>query len=242
MVVPAFNEAARIGRTLELLSAAAEALGIAEVVVVDDGSTDDTAAIVEAAAAGTRLPTIRLERHERNRGKGAALRSGAQVASGDYVAFLDADLSVPPETLAVALPLLRAGAGLVIGSRLTAGGGDMRESQPAHRRMLGKLFSQTRRRLVGLRFDDTQCPFKVMRSDVAARMLPLCRVDGWSFDVELLVVAMRLGVDVVEIPVEWRHVDGSTVSSSPATALRSLRELLAIRRRHGRAARTPSRE
>lgn len=232
VVVPAFNEERRIERALEVLAGAAAGLGIIEIIVVDDGSADGTAAVVErVASASTALP-IRLLRHAQNRGKGAALRTGILEAGGDYVGFLDADLSVAPSTFTDALAELDAGFDIVVGNREAAPSGSRREGQPFLRRALGHMFVATQQRIVGLPFSDTQCPFKVLSRAAAHAIVPECSVDGWAFDVEMLVVAQRQGWLVRELPVRWTHVDGSTLRSSPSTAWRTMRELLAIRRGH----------
>ncbi|MCC6237641.1 MAG: glycosyltransferase family 2 protein [Dehalococcoidia bacterium] len=232
VVLPAFNEERRIERALQALAGAAPELGITEVIVVDDGSADATAEVVARVAAHLDAPAIRLLRHPHNRGKGAALRTGLLEAAGDHVGFIDADLSVSPETFADAAREFAEGYDLVVGSREAPTDGARREGQPLLRRALGHMFVATQQRIVGLPFSDTQCPFKVLTREAAQAIVPECSVDGWAFDVEMLVVAQRQGWRVRELPVRWTHVEGSTLRSSPSTAWRTMRELLAIRREH----------
>ncbi len=227
VVLPAKDEERRIGPTLERLVATAPATGIAEVIVVDDGSTDGTAAVVHDYARRCPSPAIRLVQHERNRGKSASLRTGMQAASGDLIALFDADLSVGPEHLADAVALIDGGADVVTGKRR------QRETQPVVRQAGSRLFGLMQRALVGLPFLDTQCPFKVLRREVAEQVIPHLFVDRWNFDVEFLVVAQNLGFTVRELLVEWVHVEGSTIRLTPGYFLEQPRVLWQIRRRHG---------
>ena len=232
VVIPAFNEAPRIRATLDRLRSAASDLGIAEVIVVDDGSADGTAAAVQEAAAvvGTEAAPVVLVAHEQNRGKGAALRTGARAASGDVIAFLDADSAVPPEALRRGRELIAEGADMVIGTRVTPGGEDMRALQPPLRRLLGRAFVRAQGAIVGVPYADTQCPFKLLRREAAVRILDVCTVDRWAFDVELIALALHHQLRIVEMPVTWAHVDGSTLRVTPRTAFGVMRDLFAIRR------------
>ncbi len=232
VVIPAFNEERRIEHALGALARSALDLNIGEVVVVDDGSADRTAEVVTRVARSNDAPPIRLIQHAQNRGKGAALRTGLLEASGDLVGFIDADLSVAPATFAHASREFGEGYDIVIGNREAATDGARREGQPLLRRALGHMFVATQQRIVGLPFSDTQCPFKVLTREAAQAIVPECSVDGWAFDVEMLVVAQRQGWRIRELPVQWTHVEGSTLRSSPSTAWRTMRELLAIRREH----------
>lgn len=227
VVLPAKDEAHRIGTALDRLVRAAPAASITEVVVVDDGSTDDTAAIVRRYAAEHPTQLVWLVQHEVNRGKSAALRTGMRHAQGELIALFDADLSVGPEHLHDAVALIEAGADVVTGKRRA------RSTQPAIRRAGSRLFAFLQRTLVGLPFADTQCPFKVMRREVAEAVVPHLFVDRWNFDVEFLVVARRLGFDVRELLVEWVHVDGSSIRLTPGYFIEQPRVLLQIRLRHG---------
>ena len=226
VVLPAKDEEHRIAATLERLVAAAPATGITEIIVVDDGSTDRTAAIVREFVQHP-TPLVRLVQHERNRGKSASLRTGMQAAQGDLIALFDADLSVGPEHLADAVALIEGGADVVTGKRR------QRETQPFVRQAGSRLFGLMQRTLVGLPFLDTQCPFKVLRREVVEQVIPHLFVDRWNFDVEFLVVAQKLGFVIRELLVEWVHVDGSTIRLTPGYFIEQPRVLWQIRRRHG---------
>ncbi|MCK9487650.1 MAG: glycosyltransferase [Dehalococcoidia bacterium] len=226
VVIPAKDEEQRIGHALDRLVAASPGLGITEIIVVDDGSKDRTGAIVREAAQHP-APDVRLLRHEVNRGKSASLRTGMLAATGDLVALFDADLSVAPEHLSDALALIGAGADLVIGRR------GEREGQSLVRRLGSRLFGVLQRSIVRLPFVDTQCPFKVVRREALGAVLPHLFVERWNFDVEFLVVAIRQGLDVRELPVEWKHVDGSTIRLTPGYFVEQPRALWQIRRAHG---------
>lgn len=232
VVVPAYNEAARIGPTLERLRRN-PSLGILEILVVDDGSSDGTPGRVEAYVT-SEAPSIRLIRLPENRGKGAAVRTGIAEAVGDYVIFLDADLSATPDAIPQAVAAIEAGADIAIGTRVSPDGSDARRSQPFRRQLSGRIFALLQRVIVGLPYADTQCPFKLFTRDAAAALFPLVETSGWSFDVELLARARRLGLVVAEFPVEWQHVGGSHIRVGPLTALRVIAELLSIRRHVGR--------
>jgi dolichyl-phosphate beta-glucosyltransferase len=236
VVVPAWNEELRIGATLECLIADGRDLRIEEVIVVDDGSSDGTVALVRSLADhqhGT--PRVRLIEHERNQGKGAALRTGLSAATTPLVGFIDADLSVGPASFAEAARVIAAGADVVVGYRVSSTGLPDGAGQPMLRGMLSKLFKRVQRRIIGLPISDTQCPFKLFTREAAAKALPRCDSDGWGFDVEVLLVAHRAHLRIEEISVPWQFIGGSTVRANPLTVWRTMRELIAIRRKHGSA-------
>jgi glycosyltransferase involved in cell wall biosynthesis len=204
IVVPARNEAERLESTLRALWVACEACN-AEVVVVDDGSTDATADIAEAALKG-RGHVLRLGRH---RGKGAAVRAGVLSAHADEaVFFMDADLATNLE----ALPRFAAAleqADVVVSSRAL----DEAVVRDArwYRAVMGRTFNALVRHTAGLRVSDTQCGFKAFRPSTARRLFSLARSNGFAFDVEVLLLAQRLNLKVIELPVTWTAVSGSSV-------------------------------
>ncbi len=178
--------------------------------------------------------SFRLLQHERNRGKGAAVRTGALAAAGDDLFYLDADLATPPEEIPKLLDALRDGCDLAIGVRIQPGGYDMRESEPPWRRYGGKVFTTVRRRLLLRDVHDTQCGFKAFTKEAAQKLFPRQQLDGWAFDAELLFLADRLGFRICQIPVEWRHVEGSRFRITVLSALHELRDLARIRWMHRR--------
>lgn len=228
IVIPAFDEEQRIAPTLEaILAHVRRASFRVEILVVDDGSTDRTFALSGEILSG--VPGARVLTNGTNRGKGYSIRHGVAEARGTLVLVSDADLSTPIEEMDALLRHLGTiGHGIVIGSRA------LRDSrvevhQTAGREMMGKTFNRCVRILTGLPFHDTQCGFKLMtRADV----LPIfgkARVDGFSWDVELLYVAVRRGIPIKEVPVRWRNAPGSKVGilSDP---WRMLRDVIRIRR------------
>jgi glycosyltransferase involved in cell wall biosynthesis len=233
VVIPAYNEQDRITSTLDLLIADAAPFRILEIIVVDDGSSDRTATLVEAKANASQLP-IHLIQLPNNRGKGAALRAGVTAAIGDYVVFLDADLSATHSAIPHALEAIKAGADVVIGARISAEGMDFRRTQPRIRQISGHIFVLAQRLIVGLPYADTQCPFKLFTNQAAQLVYPEVHTNGWSFDVELLARARKHDLRIIELPVLWGHVGGSQLHVGPATALAVIRDLIAIRTRVGR--------
>jgi dolichyl-phosphate beta-glucosyltransferase len=234
IVVPAYNEEKRLGPSLRRLIeyAAAQPFAV-EIVVVDDGGADGTAAAAEEALR--ELPpsvTARILKHETNRGKGAAVRTGALAAAGDYVLTCDADLASPPKEYGKLLAALDAGADVAAGSRVQPDGSDMRASQPLFRRMGGRLFAAVRRRLLLSDVQDTQCGFKAFRRAAAQALFPRQRLDGWAFDAELLFLASKLGFSVAQVPIEWQHMEDSRFHLGLFAAFRELRDLASIRWRH----------
>jgi dolichyl-phosphate beta-glucosyltransferase len=234
LVVPAYNEERRLLPSLrridEYLSSRPYA---SELVVVDDGSTDRTPELVRGftSSASDRVQ-VRLLDHERNRGKGAAVRTGCLAATGKYVVFTDMDLAVPVEELGRVLERLEAGVDVAVGTRLHPGGQDMRSSQPPLRRLAGRLFVVVRRLVALPEFHDTQCPLKGFRRQAAQRLFAAQRLSGWAFDVELLYLAKRWGLQIEEVPVRWDHVAGSRLGLRPRVGAEVLWDLMRLRFLH----------
>jgi dolichyl-phosphate beta-glucosyltransferase len=234
-VVPAFNEQDRLPSSLERLIGFLSAQAFdSEIVVSDDGSGDRTAQIVrDRIASGTpERVKLRLVRHQPNRGKGAAIREGMLAAQGDHAFFLDADLATPPEESLKLLASLDGGADIAIGDRIQPDGSDMRASQPLRRRTVGKLFTLMRKALGVLPdIDDTQCPMKGFRGDVAQAVFAEQTLTGWTFDAEVLCIARSLGYRIEQVPVSWAHVEGSRLRVGPGQAWRVARDLWRLRGR-----------
>lgn len=209
ILIPAYNEAARLPRTLERTVAfLADQPWDARIVVIDNGSADDTAGVVRAVAERTGgvvpIDVIGCSRP----GKGAAVRRGLATSSARYVGFFDADLSTPVETLTAAMFHLQSGAGAVIASR-HAPGARFAEPQPLGRRLGGAAFRALSRTIVpGVH--DSQCGFKFFERSVALRAIEDCHVSGFAFDIELLRRVHQGGDTIVEVPVTWTDEAGST--------------------------------
>lgn len=227
VVVPVWNEEQRIGRTLEAVTAHAATTGLRVLVtVVDNGSVDRTAEVVDRVDAATPdRVSVRLLGCSRQ-GKGAAVRRGILASRARWVGFCDADLATPPEALDDVLVRLRAGDDVVIGSRRCAGA-RVEVGQPLARR-LGSLGFRALTRSI-TRVADSQCGFKFFTADAAREIFSRSSVDGFTFDVELLGLARRLGHAVTEVPVDWSDQAGSSLSLS-ADGPRILTEMVRVRR------------
>ncbi len=229
IIIPAYNEADRLGAGLaEILRYLHAHTPDYELIIVDDGSTDDTAAMVARAITGE--PRARLIRYPENRGKGHAVRTGVLASRGDPVLFMDADLSTPLEEIPRLVRLL-AEADVVIGSRGLPQA-EIRQRPPVFRRLASAVFDQIKYTLVGLRrFRDTQCGFKGYRGPVARQLFALARVDRFMFDVEVLYLAEQAGLRIVEMPVAWADMPGSKVRFWEGV-VNMFRDLWRIRRLH----------
>ena len=210
IVIPAFNESARIQHTLDRVMNCVEAQGWdAEVLVVDDGSKDDTAEIV------TRwmkiYPRLHLIQNPGNRGKGYSVRNGLLQAAGDVVMFTDADLSAPMEEAELLLQAIDRGADVAIGSRWMD---RTRQTihQPLYRQFFGRCFNWITRTVMGLPFKDTQCGFNAFKRPAAQIIFRLQRIERWGFDPEILFIARKLMYAVCEVPVTWGHDERSRIS------------------------------
>jgi dolichyl-phosphate beta-glucosyltransferase len=226
IVIPAYNEGARLGATLEKVLAYVRQQGWdAEVIVVNDGSRDNTAEIVRAFAKNN--PLLRLVENPGNRGKGYSVRNGILNSRGDVVVFSDADLSSPIEEMPKLLQALAAGADIAIGSRwLRAELQTQRQS--VHRQLFGRIFNGLNRVVLGLKFKDTQCGFKAFTRRAAQTILPLQRIERWGFDPEILFLARKFGFRVDEVPVRWGHSGGTRINPLMDGA-RMFQEMLRIR-------------
>src|ERR1035437_6279307 len=206
-VSPAYNESVRIRPTLHaLLRHVQDENWYAEILVVNDGSSDDTAQVVREY--GKQHPQILLVENPGNRGKGYSVRNGMLHARGDVCLFTDADLSSPMTEAPKLFAAIAQGADIAIGSRWLRTELQT-ERQPLYRQAFGRIFNLVLRVILGLRYADTQCGFKAFRRDPAQRIFSLQKIERWGFDPEILFLAGRAGLRVEEVPVLWAHSEGT---------------------------------
>jgi glycosyltransferase involved in cell wall biosynthesis len=226
IVIPAYNEAARIIGALESVVACVRERGwSAEIVVVDDGSRDRTAELVHAFAVGA--PEVRLLQNHGNRGKGYSVRNGILHAFGEIVMFTDADLSAPIEEAEGLFSAIAGGADIAIGSRWLE---RTRQTirQPLYRQFFGRCFNAVTRLIMGLPYADTQCGFKAFTRTAAQTVFQLQTIERWGFDPEILFIALKRGYRVVEVPVSWAH-DERTRISYLKDGMRMLEDIAIVR-------------
>lgn len=235
IVIPAYNEAARLPGTLRALR---ERFGgsATEVIVADDGSRDDTAAIARAASSPELAVTV--VRLPENRGKGAAVRAGVAASAGEVVLYMDADLAT--DLAGVDAFLARLGdADVVVGSRAVPGA--RVHNTTALRTAMGRTFNGMVRIVTRLDVHDSQCGFKAFRGDAARLLFALGAIDGFAFDPEVLVMARVLGYRIVEVPVDWTAVEGSSVRPLRDSLVTGVSLLWIVARRRPAAVRAAAR-
>ena len=226
IIIPAYNESLRITATLDkVLAHIAQEKWDAEVLVVNDGSRDDTAVIIRGYAAAH--SSVRLVENPGNRGKGYSVRNGMQQARGEVLLFSDADLSSPIYEARKLFEALDSGADVAIGSRWLKRE-TQTERQPLYRQLFGRLFNLMLRVVLGLPFKDTQCGFKAFNRRAADAIFPKQRIERWGFDPELLFLAKKFGFTTREVPVEWAHDERSKISPI-RDGLKIFLEMLQIR-------------
>lgn len=255
IVLPAFNEAARLGSALDELfgylsrhgergrdgaPGAAQLPDDVRVLVVDDGSTDETAALVRERPEakeerGGRGPSLELLAIPHG-GKGSAVRAGVLASNADLVVFADADMATPPDQLPLLVAALRDH-DVALGSRIQPDGSDMRASQPLFRRLLGRMFHALASIWAVGPVQDTQCGFKGFTRDAAHDLFRLQRVSSIVFDVELIYLARRRGYLLAVVPVRWADKRGSRMHPGPKLAVRVAWDLLRTPLIHRRLAR-----
>lgn len=231
IVVPAYNEAARLGTTLlEILKYLNSAHTSSELIVVDDGSSDETSAAAEHAISDTGAVEARVVRYEPNRGKGYAVRTGLLAASADVALFSDADLSTPiTETSKLVEPILRGEFDVTFGSR-ALDRSLIGVHQAWRREQGGRVFNLLVRAMTRLPFWDTQCGFKAFRMSTCRPLIEAARIDRFGFDVELIYLAHFAELRLSEIPVRWDHVAGGALDSSSNYSRDTLRMINEVRR------------
>jgi dolichyl-phosphate beta-glucosyltransferase len=226
IVIPAYNESARLGATLEKVLAYVHAQRWdAEVIVVNDGSRDNTADIVRAFA--TKDPVLRLVENPGNHGKGYSVRNGMLNTRGRIVLFSDADLSSPIEEAPKLLQALDDGADIAIGSRWLRAE-TQTQRQPLHRQVFGRIFNLVLRLTLGLQFADTQCGFKAFKQPAVQAIFPLQKIERWGFDPEILFLAKKLKFKTQEVSVAWGHSGGTRINPL-VDGSRMVMEMLRVR-------------
>ncbi|HNS50963.1 MAG TPA: glycosyltransferase family 2 protein [Anaerolineae bacterium] len=224
IIIPAYNEERRMPASLERITTFLRAFPEPiEVVIVDDGSRDATASIVEQFTREN--PFVRLIRNPHG-GKGAAVKAGVSEGRGRYLIVSDTDLSVPIEELPKFLPPALPAYDVAIASREVAGA--RRINEPGHRHLMGRVFNLLVQTVAVPGIQDTQCGFKAYRRDVAHAIFPFQTIEGWGFDVEILFLARRHGYQIVEVPVVWYYGEKSKINPLRDT-IRMTREVLQVR-------------
>jgi dolichyl-phosphate beta-glucosyltransferase len=228
VIVPAYNEGGRIAPTLREIAAFLGNEGYRyELVVVDDGSRDGTYDVVRDVASD--IPQLKIHRHPKNLGKGMAVKSGFLTATGELVFFTDADHSTPIQELPKFVRYAREGYDVVIASRALPDSNITRH-QSWHRENMGRVFNLLVRLLVVRGFYDTQCGFKCFTRERCATVFEQQALSGFCFDVELVYLAKKLGLRIIEVPVTWRNSPDTRVGTLK-DSLRMFRDLLRIRLR-----------
>ena len=226
IIIPAYNEGQRLGATLQRVLKYLESQGWdAEVIVVNDGSRDNTAELVHDYAK--RHSCLRLIENPGNRGKGYSVRNGMRNATGEIQLFTDADLSSPIEESVKLFSAIQNGADIAIGSRWLRPETQTRR-QSLLRQFYGRAFNVALRVLLGLRQKDTQCGFKAFTREAAQKIFPHQHIERWGFDPEILFLARRCKLKVEEVPVAWADMGGTRISPL-RDGLRMFGEVLRIR-------------
>jgi dolichyl-phosphate beta-glucosyltransferase len=226
VVIPAYNEADRVGPTISEVDRFLSSKGITyEIVVVDDGSTDSTCDVVLRAAQN--FPSLRLVKNGANRGKGYSVKNGFMNSEGELVLMSDADMSTPIEEVTKLIPKARAGADIVIGSRAMKGS-KIIVRQPLYRMLMGKTFNKIVRLLTVRGIADTQCGFKLFKRSSCECLFGAQRIERFAFDVELLFLADKRGLVINEVPVMWINSPMTKVSALRDSA-RMLADIIRLR-------------
>ena len=226
IVIPAYNESARIPATLRSVVECVRAnQWPAEIIVVNDGSSDSTAQVVRDFSL--QAPEVRLLENPGNRGKGYSVRAGILRAQGEIVMFTDADLSAPMEEAERLFAAIANGADIAIGSRWVESSRQTAR-QPLYRQLFGRCFNLVCRMVMNLPFADTQCGFKAFTRTAAQTVFQLQTIERWGFDPEILFIAIKRGFRIVEVPVSWAHDERSRISYL-RDGIQMLKELAIVR-------------
>lgn len=226
LIIPAYNEQDRIATTLKTVLSYLDSLGKSyELIIVDDGSGDNTLEVANGCSALS--PNVRVISYTPNQGKGYAVRQGVLASRGEYVAFSDADLSAPIDELGKLFDAMNDGCDVAIGSRAVAGA-TIPVHQPLYRELGGKGLNLLIQALAVPGIHDTQCGFKLFKGDVARSIFSKCFINGWGFDVEVLYLVRRMGFAITEVGVRWSHAEGSKIRPFQA-AVKVLQDILRMR-------------
>ena len=229
VVIPAYNEADRILPTIRRIDDyCAKRFKSLEIIVVDDGSRDETANVVRHARE--QIASLRGEGYDENRGKGYAIRTGVAASAGDIILVSDADLSTPIEEVDKLLVPYDEGYDIVIGSRALEGS-DIVVRQPWWRELMGRTFNRFIKALLSAKFRDTQCGFKLFRGECAKEIFGRATVDRFAFDVEVLLLAGKTGLRVKEVPIRWVNSPASKVSPV-RDSLQMMKDVIKLRLRN----------
>lgn len=229
IVIPSFNEALRLPPTLLLATDYLESEKINyEIIVVDDGSTDDTVSIV--GKMHKLRPRVRVISFEKNKGKGAAVKAGLLECIGEIVGFMDADGASPIEEYSRLNAALKAGADLAIGSRALASK-DTQIKTVWYRKLLGRIFNAVVNFISVPGIKDTQCGFKFFKRDAAQKIIPNLTCSGFSIDVEILLLAQKAKLKISEVPINWVNIPGSKVNLIVDSS-KMLRDVIKLRWKH----------
>jgi dolichyl-phosphate beta-glucosyltransferase len=207
IIIPAYNEEYRLPNTLKKITAWMQTITfVVELLIVENGSQDRTTEIAESYAR--QFDNI-IVLHS-SKGKGAAVREGMLHGKGEYLFICDADLSMPIAEIENFLPPCATGYHIVIGSREAPGA--RRYNEPFHRHLIGRIFNEIVRVFVVPGFADTQCGFKLFQREVARDVFMRQTISGWTFDVEVIYLALKYGYRVAEVPINWYFNPDSRIS------------------------------
>ena len=232
IIIPAYNEEDRIIHTLNTSLAFLNQQNFnSEIIVVSDGSTDNTRSVVKGFDAGGKVALRVIEYHP-NRGKGYAVRTGMLAGNGEMILFMDADYAVPIEEITKGIYLIESGFDVAMGSRALSGS-VVADHQNLFRELSAKLYTLIQMAYLGIFYKDTQCGFKIFAKPVAQRLFSLQKLHSVIFDPEILWLAKKAGFRVAEFPVSWRHVGNSRIQyDSLRKSLFVFQELFRIRKLH----------
>lgn len=232
IIIPAYNEEDRIIHTLDASLAFLNQQHFhSEIIVVSDGSTDNTRSVVESFDAGDRVDLRVIEYHP-NRGKGYAVRTGMLAGNGEMILFMDADYAVPIEEITKGIDLIESGFDVAMGSR-TVAGAVVADHQNFFREFSAKLYNLIQMAYLGIFYKDTQCGFKMFTKSAAQHLFGCQKLNSVIFDPEILWLAKKAGFRVAEFPVSWRHVGNSRIQyDSLKKSLFVFQELFRIRKVH----------